>query len=312
MKFLLFSRYILLLSTLITSLCSGQEHKNYSICNEIKKIDPERTTLNSWKKLSNRLAAHNLTVCDCMHYISQLREEKALQVVRNEWSITEQQMKTFKDALEKMNNRDKQLTPHIIFTDDKVAPALQELIKKKASDLEITVPTHVSAIEKQNQFAQVSRGVNEDLDAQEHVSLNLNAFHAHPDNVILPRYDAILEHEFRHIKHNHTGSKMILGWLVDKEDTKNPFASKSFQKLQRAREAQADRVGQACCKDLETTNNFLRFLDESLYMNRKHGIDSNDKAILPTHPTTQKRYLWAIKINNLRILEEERKATQKK
>jgi hypothetical protein len=306
MKFFINSLSFVLLSTLITSLCSAQEHKNFSICNEIKKLDPERTTRNGWQQLSNRLAANNLTVCDCMHYISQQREQKALNEVQKEWSITEQQMKIFKDALEKMNNRDKQFTPHIIFTDDKVAPALQELIKKKASDLQITVPIHVSAIEKFNDFAQVARGVNEDLDAQEHVFLKLNAFHAHPDNLFLPRYDAILEHELRHIKHNHTGSKMILGWLVDKEDTKNPFASKSFQKLQRARETQADRVGQACCTDLETTQNFLRFLDETLYMDKKHGVDSNDKTIQPNHPTTLKRYLWAIKINNLRILEEQK------
>lgn len=280
------------------------------ICDELKKlVHSSNPDLSLWPGYINQLAAHDLTIEDCIIYISEQREATAFLEVIKEWPLSHKQIIQLNNALKNLEKLDQNATPKVIFISD-IAPQLQELIKQKAQEFNVRIPIQVTTAEDVAQIARIGRGVNGYLEIEDHFMLEIDPFYASTENFNLALLDATLQHEFVHLTKNHSTTKMMYLQLINNTNFMAPLRSKSFQKWQRAREAYADRVGQVCCKDPRTIGNMALLQEQEILMCRKQGIDIYDKSIFTTHPTPFKRFIWGDTILQLRKLEEQRKYEQ--
>lgn len=288
-----------------------EEVKDSFVCSQIKELNSN--TCSEIDQCIEYLVQYKLTVGDCVQNISQKRERKAFQEVVKEWSITDEELARVRVALEIMREQDRGLQPSVVLK-SVIVPELRKLIEQKIKDFNITIPLHV-LVENFNSssIAEVGRGMNENLEAYDYISLSINEFYLRQENFFLPRLDAVLQHEFMHVKYEDSIKKRVLLQVLNKRNNQDvkmvykPLKSQSFLKWQRAQEARCDREGQACCVRLDTVNNMHRRQLEII--NWKSQLYNNIKGdkLLSTHPPDQKRYLWAKKIEALRICEEQRK-----
>lgn len=288
----------------------NQEQNKFSICSQIKQIDPNASGA-TYLELAKKLSENNLSVGACITYLMQKREEKVTELIKKNFD-SEKTESTIKDLYKEQQQKDaneKKGIPLTIHCSPSLDSDIQASIAKKFSEKYRTTIVPTEEFCSGGAFACVLRpstlhfGVN--INGSSFVKLMTQnpklGINASFKKLSLKARNAVLEHERHHLEANHQILRSLWTSNFD-NDIFNEYEEKVRSKLMRAHEAAADRIP-AACNDYKLASDFVEYFVE---LCAGCGVSHlpNNKSF-QSHPSNEKRLLWAQRIYNLKLAEQE-------
>ncbi len=270
---------------------------------------------------------NNLTVCDCVKRVAKQKQNKALNNLIKEHSLSDKDVLTMfvqknvilkeQDDTLKAYSQEGERLPEYGQSCSGIKQSIVDIINahlkhQKANNIG-TIECNVSSIP--NGAAIYSKFDRFD----EHGVLNTSRHNVALylgkgffDDVSLAEQDAVLSHEMVHAQERHVAQKNLISKILQERSKVPVFLhkilglgvhSESFNKFARSLEAEADRVGEACgCGTWDRKYRF--FTNMSIfYANKKrslYGVDEAQEAQNDPHrPSCKKSLEWAETIEGL-------------
>lgn len=276
------------------------EQKQFSLCHQLKTIDPDASQA-SYEKLAQSLLDADLSTCECTWHLVNEKRQKAFKVLKDEKFLSDKsisRINAFNEKIKKFRVPNNRLIIHLpeTFPDEQ---------KKQIAD-------HFSP-NFSIKFKNNSRG--DRLQSSTSFTMLLPQFSKNP---IKPtRFVLFVPENFQHQstlsrksgllheEHHMVSKHSLLVFFLENEIGKKLYKHQRYpyeelNKIYRSLETEADLIPPACgsCEDAYSVfvDNFER------YLNRSPKFDQLKNYF--THPSHQKRYIRAKRIYNLKVAEE--------
>lgn len=308
-KYIIFTTFFLTILTVRAEDGIQKPKKDSSECFLLKEIAPNASA-SDYEKLASRLRANNLSTCECVTHIIKKKQKKSLRRFYSKQLLSSEQYQNAKFLQKHLSTSELDASVPLILH----LPPNTSLDSKQTGEIARIFPTHIVTIRNDNFDKELAAA------ARKLISMEfLKTFNFNKNTISLAEYElyvgnelfersknsrkAILLHEKKHLTSNHPALGNII--LEFTEKNKPGILSKQFfgilktshpwLKFRRAKEAEADRIPAACgsCDDAYAfTDLFKEFLKQ----------DGNQEKY--AHPSHYKRLLWAQRIYNVKVAEE--------
>ena len=294
--------------------------KNFSVCDEIKKLNPKATD-QEFLAFAQRLRNNNLTMCDCQQYLSHNKIRKALLPVKSLPNMTEKKYQNFVNAIDEIENR-KNIDSTEIYADKSFDPEIlhhaknmwQRLLKIDSSRKEFTMRTAFQDFGNDPEPKEIIY-INPYFNANNVVGGNTSARYHHKllkwDLGVSPKHEttrAIISHELAHVRYGDTLSAPLLKDLLSKNYQKpgwiDWFLGKNkmdqiYKKFMLAHEHRADKNAAVSGSSIEAFNMFQMAI-------LLGSVSGSQRFIKDTvHPSWDKRIASLERIYQIKKFEEQ-------
>lgn len=299
----------LLRFTILTAMLAGavslkaMEHttkKDFSVCQQLKTIAPDAPQ-QTYDTLAAKLKEHNLTTCDCIKHILAARKQRAFRAVQQEIGFYDEEWQQYFPAFLKAVQKHTQSSKQDVTCESTISPTLCQDVKTMLRNHNL----HESIIIQENEeVSNASITTQWGTFIQKDLSFKMSG-NKGSILYINPHYfqkyshqakQGIIAHEIMHRALRHHEEELFLRALAAKY---NIAELETINKFFRLREAEADRLPAACNSPCVARHIEAKSKENIEFF----GI--LPKFEHPTHPTTEKRLVWATRIRRMREIEEQ-------